>query len=146
GKYLFPSLRPGKYLVRVIVKGFAVSQRPNFDISGPASLDVQLVIAAESQVVNVEDEAGRVGTDPTSNASAIVLGEKELEALSDDPDELMQQLQAMAGPSGGPSGGQIYIDGFSGGNLPSKSSIREVTIHSNPSSPEYQKPRSRPGH
>src|SRR6266536_1168781 len=105
GQYSFPSLRPGKYLVRVIVKGFSVSQKQDLEIAGPTSLDVQLVIAAEAQVVNVEDEAGRVGTDPTSNASAIVLGEKELGALSDDPDELMQQLQAMAGPSGGPSGG-----------------------------------------
>src|SRR5258708_1467602 len=118
GQYAFPSLRPGQYLVRVIVKGFSVSQKPNFEIKGPVSLDVQLVIATEAQVVNVEDEAGRVGTDPPSNASAIVLGEKELEALSDDPDELLQQLQAMAGPSGGPSGGQSYIGGFTGGSLP----------------------------
>src|SRR5260370_24693215 len=140
GQYAFPSLRPGKYLVRVIVKGFSVNQKPNVDISGSTSLDVQLVIAAESQVVNVEDEAGKVGVDPTSNSSAIVVGEKELEALSDDPDELMQQLQAMAGPSGGPNGGQIYIDGFTGGNLPSKSSIREVRINSSPLSPEYDKP------
>ena len=71
GRYVFSSLRPGKYLVRVIVKGFSVSQKPDFEINGPVSLDVQLVIAAEAQVVNVEDEAGRVGTDPTSNASAI---------------------------------------------------------------------------
>src|ERR1700676_1471809 len=140
GTYVFPSLRPGKYLVRVIVKSFSVRQKQDFDIAGPESLDVQLTIAAESQVVNVEDEAGKVGVDPTSNASAIVLGEKELGALSDDPDELLQQLQAMAGPSGGPNGGQIYIDGFTGGQLPSKSSIREVRINSNPMSPEYDHP------
>src|SRR5260370_28040835 len=140
GQYAFPSLRPGKYLVRVIVKGFSVNQKPNVDISSSTSLDVQLVIAAESQVVNVEDEAGKVGVDPTSNSSAIVLGAKELDALSDDPDELMQQLQAMAGPSGGPNGGQIYIDGFNGGQLPAKSSIREVRINSNPMSPEYDRP------
>src|ERR1700722_4013525 len=116
GQYSFPVLKPGKYLVRVIVKGFSVSQKQDFQIDGPLSLDVQLTIAAEAQVVNVEDEAGKVGVDPTSNADAIVLGQKELEALSDDPDELLQQLQAMAGPSGGPNGGQIYIDGFTGGN------------------------------
>src|SRR5260221_1095148 len=134
GQYAFPAIRPGKYLVRVIVKGFWVSQKPDFEITSPTSLNVQLVIAAEAQVVNVEDEAGRVGTDPTSNASAIVLGEKELEALSDDPDELMQQLQAMAGPSGGPNGGQIYIDGFSAGNPPRKSSLPQVRTNSNPPS------------
>ena len=140
GQYSFPSLRPGRYLVRVIVQGFSVSQKANLEITSPTSLDVQLAIAAGAQVVNVEDEAGRVGTDPASNASAIVLGEKELEALSDDPDELMQQLQAMAGPASGPNGGQIYIDGFGGRSLPAKSSIREVRINSNPLSPEYDKP------
>src|ERR1700682_3450963 len=40
GRYVFPSLRPGKYLVRVIVKGFSVSQKQDFDIAGPAWLDL----------------------------------------------------------------------------------------------------------
>jgi hypothetical protein len=39
-------------------------------------------------------------------------------------------------------GGQIYIDGFPGGNLPPKSAIREVCINSNPFSPEYDRPGS----
>jgi len=48
-------------------------------------------------------------------------------------------LQALAGPSAGPSGGQIFIDGFSGGELPPKESIREIRINSNPFAPEYDK-------
>src|SRR5712692_9230609 len=39
GQYMFPALRPGKYLVRVIVKGFSVSQKQDFEITGPVSLD-----------------------------------------------------------------------------------------------------------
>lgn len=140
GQYAFPSLRPGKYLVRVIAKGFSVSQRRDFEISTAATLDVQLDIETQTQVVNVEDEAAKVSTEPDSSASALVLGEKELATLSDDPDELEQQLQAMAGPSAGPSGGQIYIDGFSGGGMPPKSSIREVRINSNPYSTEFDRP------
>jgi hypothetical protein len=81
-----------------------------------------------------------VSSDPDSNGGALVLGEKELATLSDDPDELSQQLQAMAGPGAGPNGAQIYIDGFNGGNLPSKSSIREIRINSNPFSPVYDRP------
>ena len=140
GEYSFDGLRPGKYLVRVIAKGFTVSQRRDFEINGDATLNVQLTIEAGTQVINVEDEAGRVSTEPGGNAAALVLGQKELAALSDDPDELAQQLQAMAGPSTGPNGGQIYIDGFSGGNLPPKASIREVRINSNPYSTEYDRP------
>ncbi|SPE33247.1 Cna B domain protein [Candidatus Sulfopaludibacter sp. SbA6] len=140
GQYSFPSLRPGKYTVRVLAKGFTVAQKQDFDISAPSTLDVQLTIEAEAQVLNVEEEANKVNADPASNGDALVLKEKELEALSDDPDELSQQLQAMAGPGAGPNGGQIYIDGFTGGNLPSKSSIREVRINSNPYAPEYDRP------
>ena len=48
-------------------------------------------------------------------------------------------MQALAGPSAGPDGGEIFVDGFSGGQLPSKDSIREVRINQNPFSPEYDK-------
>ncbi|MEO7142138.1 MAG: carboxypeptidase regulatory-like domain-containing protein, partial [Bryobacteraceae bacterium] len=140
GRYTVAAVPPGKYMVRVVAKGFSVTEKPDFDISAPAALDVQLTIQAETQVVNVEDAVNSVSTEPSSNGSALVLKEKELAALSDDPDELQQQLQAMAGPSAGPNGGQIYIDGFTGGNLPPKSSIREVRINSNPYSPEYDRP------
>jgi len=68
-----------------------------------------------------------------------VIQGKDLEALSDDPDELQSELQALAGPGAGPNGGQIYIDGFTGGQLPPKSSIREIRINQNPFSAEYDK-------
>ena len=45
----------------------------------------------------------------------------------------------MAGPAAGPNGGAIYIDGFSGGQLPSKDSIREIRVNQNPFSPEFDK-------
>src|SRR5260370_10738822 len=64
---------------------------------------------------------------------------KGLEGLSDDPDELQSELQALAGPSAGPNGGQIYIDGFTAGQLPPKASIREIRINQNPFSSEYDK-------
>ncbi|MCS7023802.1 MAG: TonB-dependent receptor [Bryobacteraceae bacterium] len=140
GGYEFPSLLPGKYRVRTIAKGFSVADRRDVEIRGAVTLDTQLIIEAQTQVINVEDEANSVTTDPTQNAGALVLREKELEALSDDPDELLQQLQAMAGPSAGPNGGQIYIDGFTGGNMPPKASIREIRINSNPFSSEYDRP------
>jgi hypothetical protein len=140
GHYTFAALRAGKYVVRVIAKGFSVAQMQDVDVSSPQTLDFQLTIVTGAEVVNVADEAGKVSADPASNGGAIILKEKELAALSDDPDELSQQLQAMAGPGAGPSGGQIYIDGFTGGNLPSKSSIREIRINSNPFSPEYDRP------
>jgi hypothetical protein len=117
-----------------------VSSYRNYQIAGAAVLDVRLTIEAQTQVLNVEEEAQRISVDPGLNAGALVLREKELSTLSDDPDELAQQLQAMAGPSAGPNGGQIYIDGFSGGSLPPKASIREVRINTNPYSTEFDRP------
>jgi hypothetical protein len=68
-----------------------------------------------------------------------VISGSDLEALSDDPNDLAADLQALAGPSAGPSGGSIFVDGFSGGELPPKQSIREIRINQNPFSPEYDK-------
>jgi hypothetical protein len=56
---------------------------------------------------------------------------------------LAAALQALAGPSIGPNGGQIFIDGFTGGNLPSKDSIREIRINQNPFAAENDQPSGR---
>src|SRR6185369_465161 len=72
-----------------------------------------------------------------------VLSGKDLDALPDDPDELAAALQALAGPSIGPGGGQIFIDGFSGANLPPKQSIREIRINQNPFAAENDQPSGR---
>ena len=140
GVYAFPGLRAGRYDLRCVVRGFSITEKRSLQVAGPLVLDLRLSIGTEAQVVYVDDEAHRVTADSANNGSALVLRERELAALSDDPDELAAQLQAMAGPGAGPNGGQIYIDGFTGGMLPSKGSIREVRINSNPFSPEYEKP------
>ena len=140
GQYAFPSLAPGKYRIRVAAKGFTLATKQDLAIDHAAVFDAQLAIQTETQVVNVDDRVRGVSAEPGSNGGALVLGARELAALSDDPDELAMQLQALAGPAPGPDGGQLYIDGFSGGNLPPKSSIREVRINSNPFSPEYDHP------
>jgi hypothetical protein len=68
-----------------------------------------------------------------------VLRGEDIEALPDDPDDLAAALQALAGPSSGPEGGQIFIDGFTGGRLPPRESIREIRINSNPFSAEFDR-------
>jgi len=95
--------------------------------------------------VTVSDTADSTVTpDPAANASAVVLRGEDLDALSDDPTNLEADLQALAGPAAGPNGGSIYIDGFTGGQLPSKDSIREVRINQNPFAPEFDKLGFRP--
>src|SRR5687767_9304670 len=97
-----------------------------------------MTVEGVSEQVDISADTG-VSTDPSNNAGATILKEQELEALPDDPDELEAALQALAGPAAGPNGGQIYIDGFTGGQLPPKESIREIRINSNPFSAEYDR-------
>jgi hypothetical protein len=139
GEYSFSPLAPGRYSVRVAARGFAAARR-DVIVQGAAVWDVRLAIQTAPQSIRVEGRTGRVSTEPEGNGSAVVMGERQIAALSDDPDELALELQALAGPAPGPDGGQVYIDGFTGGNLPPKSAIREVRINSNPYAPEYDRP------
>ena len=138
GKYSFTLAETGNYVIEIKRFGFKLF-RQRVIVNGAMTLDATLTIAADTQAVTVADETARLGTDPTQNAGQLVLRGADLEALSDDPDELASDLQALAGPSAGPNGGQIYIDGFTGGRLPPKSSIREIRINSNPFSAEYDR-------
>ena len=140
GLYSFPSLAPGRYRLRVIAEGFSVAERTDVKLHDAATLDVQLVIEPDAQVIHVDDELARVSTNPAASGGAVVMRGRQIAALADDPDELAEQLQALAGPAPGPGGGQFYIDGFLGGNLPPKAAIREVRINANPFSPEYDRP------
>jgi hypothetical protein len=133
------AVMPGTYTVVVTMPGFATFTAPGVAIAatGAMMLNAKLQIGVQSQVVTVQANSVQLSTDPDSNQSAVVLQGKDLDALSDDPDELSDELTALAGPSAGPNGGQIYVDGFTGGQLPPKSSIREIRINQNPFSAEY---------
>jgi uncharacterized membrane protein YgcG len=141
GAYEIIGLAPGKYTVTVSAAGFSDFAQDDVTVAaGEAQLlNIPLAIAVEKEKVNVTDEGTAVDTSPSANAGAIVLSGKDLDALPDDPDELQTDLEALAGPSAGPNGGQIYIDGFTAGQLPPKSSIREIRINQNPFSSEYDK-------
>jgi hypothetical protein len=141
GTYQIQGLVPGKYTVSATTEGFAPFEQPNVDVSAGQvqKLDIHMKIQEQVQQVNVNGEAPTLSVAPENNVSAVVISGKDLEALSDDPDELQTELEALAGPSAGPSGGQIYIDGFTGGQLPPKEAILEVRVNQNPFSAEYDK-------
>jgi hypothetical protein len=141
GAYEFKALDPGQYSLTVAAPGFALYENDNIVIAAaqPLRLNVGMKIEVEQEKIQVSDTVPTVDVNPANNAGAIVISGKELDALPDDPDELLTDLQALAGPSAGPNGGQMYIDGFTAGQLPPKSSIREIRINSNPFSAEYDK-------
>jgi len=144
GVYTIGGLAPGKYVVKAKAQGFAISDDTSVDISAGQrqSLDLTLKVTIEEQKVTIAAESP-LSTEPTNNANQTLITGKDLDALPDDPDELAAALQALAGPSVGPNGGQIFVDGFSGGRLPPKESIREIRINQNPFAAENDQPSGR---
>ena len=141
GIYSFTGLTFGNYKLQAIAPGFAQSDEQTVELkSVRQSLDITLKVTIEEQVTVAETP---ISTEATNNANQTVIGGKDLDALPDDPEELAAALQALAGPSVGPNGGQIFIDGFTGGSLPSKDSIREIRINQNPFAAENDQPSAR---
>ncbi|MCU1290272.1 MAG: Cna protein B-type protein [Acidobacteria bacterium] len=140
GEFTISGLAPGTYILRVSAPNFAFYENAAVEIGAGAEESLNVVLTVEGVEEQVDVSSGsEVSTDPNSNAGATVLSQEDLEALPDDPDELEAALQALAGPSAGPNGGQIYIDGFTGGRLPPRESIREIRINQNPFSAEFDR-------
>ena len=141
GVYTYAGLAPGKYSIQANAPGFAPSEDKQIDVTGGRqTVDLTLKVTIEEKVTIQETP---VSTEATNNANQTLITGKDLDALPDDPDELAAALQALAGPSVGPNGGQIFIDGFSGGTMPSKDSIREIRINQNPFAAENDQPSGR---
>jgi hypothetical protein len=141
GEYSITALAPGKYTLKAIAPTFGLYENTEVVVVAGEKNETFIILTAAALEEKVDVSVGdQVSTDPEANKDATVLKGKDLEALPDDPDELAAALQALAGAAAGPNGGQIYIDGFMGGQLPSKESIREIRINSNPFSAEYDRP------
>lgn len=141
GNYSFTQLPIGNYTLAASAPDLALPEVIAVTLSGRSQMvNLTLKVQAVRQDVNVEGQTGpTLSAENSSNASSIVLRGNDLESLGDSQEDLATDLQALAGPSAGPSGGALYVDGFSGGDLPTKESIREVKINQNPFSPEYDK-------
>jgi hypothetical protein len=144
GAYVINGLAPGKYSLRVSATGFATSDETEVELTAGQrrTQDLTLKVTIEEQKVTIAAETP-LSTESTNNANQTLITGKDLDALPDDPDELAAALQALAGPSMGPNGGQIFVDGFSGGRLPPKESIREIRINQNPFAAENDQPSGR---
>ncbi len=140
GEFSVTGLAPGVYTVKVFSANFGLYENTEVTVTAGQRTELIVPLAPEgvTEQVDIDTEQG-VTTDPQGNLGATVLKDGDLDALPDDPDELEAALQALAGPSAGPNGGQIYIDGFEGGRLPPKEAIREIRINQNPFSAEYDR-------
>lgn len=144
GEFVFDGLTAGKYQASAVARGFAATEQVPIEVEAnrAATLELTLKVAIAEQSVTVNSEQP-LSVEATGNANQTVVAGKDLDILPDSPDELAAALQALAGPPVGPSAGEIYVDGFSNGTVPPKSSIREIRINQNPFAAENDQPSTR---
>ncbi len=128
GRYILP-VRPGTQVTLTVqAVGFNPLTTGLLSSNGkPIHLDLKLTVQVEAQQIDVASDAAD-STDPNRNGDAIILKGDAIDQLPLDSAELLQQLTALAG-SPTPD---VYLNGFSGGNLPPRDTIREIRINQNP--------------
>jgi len=149
GQFRISNLSPGTYHLVVTAEGFAPYRESGLVLESGVggtlrvskngtALDLPLTITLSVMIrEELEVSEGGVSIEPGSNLSALVIKGEELEALPEDPEELLRVLQEMAGPGGA----QIYVDMFrESGRLPPRSAIREIRINQNLFTAEFREP------
>jgi hypothetical protein len=127
GEAVFTRLDPGRYSIHVESPGFAPFDAKGVRLAGgETGRTVKLSIAPVSETVQVGRDPRERASDPRGDAFAMVLGQAEINELPDDPDEMEQMLNDMAGP-----GAVMRVNGFRGGRLPPKDQIAQIRFRRN---------------
>ena len=109
GKYSFSSLPAGVYQLKVVADGFTDYGDSQLRVAPGESLthNIHLTVSTVQSQIEVQADATEVSVEPSSNADALVLSGQDLDTLSDNPEDLAQDLQALAGPAAGDEGGEV---------------------------------------
>jgi hypothetical protein len=128
GEARFGRMATGRYQIHVEAAGFKAADMDLIDLqAGPNQTEVKLEIDPIKVDVKVEDEARVKNSDPNGPTFTNVMTADQIAQLPDDPDELENAINQLAGP-----GAQMRVNGFKGGKLPPKSQIREIRFRMNP--------------
>ena len=117
-------LAPGRYSIQAEFAGFEPRVLKDVRVkSGENKHVAVLAIQGFQDTVTVGRDRQEAAADRRGGAFGTAMTREQVEALSDDPDEMAQQLQDMAGP-----GAVIRVDSFEGGKLPPKAMIKSIHI------------------
>jgi hypothetical protein len=117
------NLAPGRYNIQAEFPGFDTRVLKDVRIkSGDNKHVAVLAIQGLQDSVTVSRDAREAASDRRSTF-ATAMTREQIEALSEDPDEMAQQLQDIAGGNA-----TIRVDSFEGGRLPPKSAIKAIHI------------------
>ena len=124
GQATLSALPVGNVQLHVEADGFAPVDRMLALRRGSSNQTITLPIAGLQEEIVVSDAAA---DDARGNALTTTLEEDEIAELSDDPDELQAQLEAMTGGAGA----VFQVNGFRGGRLPNRDEIRQIRFRMN---------------
>ena len=128
-----PGLPPGRYTIQAEFPGFETHLIKDVRVRpGENKQVVVLPIQRVETSVTVEQDRQAAAADPRGPSFGTTLTRDQIDALSDDPAQLEQQLRDMAGP-----GVIIRVDSFEGGALPAKAQIRSIRISRDQFAAEY---------
>jgi hypothetical protein len=123
GLATFDALPPGRYSVTGEFPGFDLGLLKDIRIKAGENRHVLVLpLRKMTDSVTVGRDAQQAAADRTSTFGTAMTRE-QIDALSDDPDEMARQLQDIAGPDA-----VLRIDSFEGGRLPPKAQIKSIHI------------------
>jgi hypothetical protein len=128
GVATFTALAPGVYQLKAEAESFQTYEGRITLKKGSNQITLKLALAGLNEQVIVRNNAD----DIRGNSFTTELTPQEIAELPDDPDELEQVLEQMAGP-----GATMRVNGFTGGRLPPKSQIRSIRFRMNSFDAEY---------
>jgi hypothetical protein len=131
GQAKFENLAPGRYTIKAEFSGFQTRTLPDVRIRGGENKQVVVLpIDRLMSSVTVERDRQTAGSDRDVTFGTVMTRE-QIDALSDDPDELRRQLMDIAGP-----GAKLLIDSFEGRDLPPKALIKSIRVTRDQFAPE----------
>ena len=117
------ALAPGRYSIAAEFPGFEPRILKDVQVKAGDNKHVAvLAIQGLQDSVTVSRDAREAASDRRSTFGTAMTRE-QIDSLSDDPDEMSQQLQDIAGGNA-----VIRVDSFEGGRLPPKSAIKAIHI------------------
>ena len=115
---------PGRYSIRAEFPGFDLGLLRDIRVrAGDSRHVVVLPLANFEDTVTVARNVQEAAADRRSSEFGLKLSDDQIQALSDDPEELARQLAELAGPDA-----IIRVDSFEGQQLPPKAQIKSIHV------------------
>ena len=123
GVAVFADLPEGRYTIEVEFPGFEKGLARDVRVRpGENRQSVVLALQKQEDTVTVTQDAQAAAADPRGRFGS-ALTREQIDALSEDPQEMRRQLAEMVGGDS-----VIRVDSFEGAQLPPKSQIRSIRV------------------